>query len=424
MTFSIADWERDILKELAVKQAELASLPIMQERKKQWFNTNTGHGGTKPPVVIEEETFSYDFLPEGIFQCESELARKIERDIIQVIRSYELINDDKVVPDTYRMNWFIDVDEFGIEVPIVNAPGMNGKQVGYKFIHPIKDLKKDFHKLKPACISVNKEKTFAYKVFLEDLFAGALPVEIVCDGNYISSFLTNRVIALMGMEAFFMALCDYPSETHVLMEYLTQNALHIMRFFEREELLRPNNGNHASFGSSFNFTNLLPQPDRQKELLRLRDMWLSTNSQESVGISPDMFCEFCLPYYTRVCEQAGLIYYGCCEPVSPIWNKAISQLPNLKKVSISRWCDESYMGDALRGTDIVYSRKPDPNFLSVDVSLDEESWSAHIRKSIEAARGCQMEFIIRDVYTLHGNINNARRAVELARKQIDQYDWQ
>jgi hypothetical protein len=192
-----------------------------------------------------------------------------------------------------------------------------------------------------------------------------------------------------------------------------------MHYYEREGLLTPSNGNHSSFGSSYNFTDELPQMDYTGGPYRLRDMFLSANSQETVGVSPRMFQEFCLPYYIRVCEQAGLIYYGCCEPASPFWDAAISKLPNLKKVSISRWCDEQFMGDALQGSGIVYSRKPDPNYLSVDRHLNEEAWAMHIRTSLHAARGCQMEIIIRDVYTLHGDIGNARRAVEIARGEVD-----
>jgi hypothetical protein len=295
----------------------------------------------------------------------------------------------------------------------------DGIPTGYRFHHPIKDLKEDFHKLKPARLTVDKEGTLAYKAFLEDLFEGVLPVEIVCSGGGLSMFLTHRVIELMGMEAFFTSMVDYPDEMHALMEYLTQNALYLMHFYEREGLLTPSNGNHDSFGSSYNFTDQLPQKDYAGGPYRLKDMFLATNSQETVGVSPRMYREYCLPYYKRVCEPAGLIYYGCCEPVSPFWDTCVSQLPNLKKVSISRWCDEGHMGEALRGTDIVYSRKPDPNFLGVDRHLNEEAWAAHIRTSLEAARGCQMEFIIRDVYTVHGDLNNARRAVEIARREVD-----
>ena len=79
------------------------------------------------------------------------------------------------------------------------------------------------------------------------------------------------------------------------------------------------------------------------------------------------------------------------------------------------------VGEALRGTDIVFSRKPNPNFLGVDETLDEEAWSTHIRTTLEATRGVSVEFIIRDVYTVHGDLTKPRRAVELARRQIEQH---
>ena len=79
------------------------------------------------------------------------------------------------------------------------------------------------------------------------------------------------------------------------------------------------------------------------------------------------------------------------------------------------------MGEALRGSEIVYSRKPDPNFLSVDERLDEQTWTTHIRETLAATRGVFVEFIIRDVYTVHGNLNNARNAVEIARREIDRH---
>jgi len=77
------------------------------------------------------------------------------------------------------------------------------------------------------------------------------------------------------------------------------------------------------------------------------------------------------------------------------------------------------MGDALRGSDIVFSRKPDPNFLGVDVTLNEAGWAAHIGETLDATRDVFTEIIIRDVYTVHGNLNKARRAVEIARQEIN-----
>jgi hypothetical protein len=133
-----------------------------------------------------------------------------------------------------------------------------------------------------------------------------------------------------------------------------------------------------------------------------------------------MFGEFCAPYYRAVCAPLGLLYWGCCEPAHPLWEH-IRPMPHLKKVSISRWCDQPFMGEALRGTDIVFSRKPDPKFLGVHERLDEEAWAAHVRETLEAARGCFVEFIYRDVYTVHGNLAKPRRAVEIARREIERH---
>lgn len=419
MDFTVFDWERPILKELAERQAAYAALPVMRDREKMWRAVNTYKGGNVPvPVVIEECTFDRDFMPEGVYRCKSETGRSIEYSLLHAIRNFELIGDDKVTPDTFQIGWFTNVEEFGLNVPVERTTDANGVETGYRFHHPIKNLREDMYKLRPLSIYVDKVKTLEYKAFLEDLFEGALPVEIVCNGGGLPLFLTNRVIELMSMQAFYISMLDYPNETHALMEYLTHNALALMEYYERGGFLTLSNGNHSSFGSSYNFSDALPQKDYTHGPLRLKDMFLATNSQETVGISPAMFQEFCLPYYSRICVTAGLIYYGCCEPVSPFWGSSLSRLPNLKKVSISRWCDESFMGEALRGTAIVFSRKPNPNFLSVDDRLDEEAWAKHIRASLQAARGCRMEIIIRDVYTVHGDISKARRAVEIAKKEV------
>jgi hypothetical protein len=418
MIWKIPPAERAYLRELAKKQAEYAALPIMEQRKQMWYDLNDAHPGARPPVVIETWTFDRDFLPESVFQCTSPEGRYIETQLLRNIRNHELINDDKVIPDTFDIGWFIQEDEFGVEIEREDIPDSDGVVTGFRFHHPISDLENDLSILKPSTFQVDRQKTLTWQEYLADLFGGYLPVEIRT-GCHTSTMLTHRVIELMGMQAFFTAILDQPEAVHRLMAYLRDNALSRMRWLESEGLLRLNNGNQDSFGSSYNFTTRLPQDDLDGGPVRLADFWGCSNSQETVGISPAMFREFCFPYYREVCEPFGLLYYGCCEPVHSFWNE-ISQLPHLKKVSISPWSDQEFMGEALRGTEIVFSRKPDPNFLSVDERLDESAWADHIRETLAATHGVFVEFIVRDVYTLHGDVNNARRAVEIARNEVEE----
>ena len=416
--FTLPDQERVYLRELAKQQAEYAALPIMEERKQMWYALNDAHPGARPPVIIETWTFDRDFMPESVFQCQSKLGRQIETQLLRNIRNHELIDDDKVMPDTFNISWFIEENEFGVSIDVETIKDAQEIETGFRYLHPIKDLASDLSLLKPTSLWVDRHRTQAYQDFLEELFGDVLPVRIQT-GCHISTMLTNRVIELMGMQNYFMAIYDQPDVVHQLMGYLRDNALRRMRWMEAEGLLRLNNGNQDSFGSSYNFTKNLPSPAHDGSNTHLSDLWGCSNSQETVGISPKMFREFCFPYYRDVCEPWGLIYYGCCEPAHPFWSE-ISRLPHLKKVSISRWCDQQFMGEALQGTEIVYSRKPDPNFLSVDAQLDEQSWAAHIRETLDATPDVFVEFIIRDVYTLHGNIENARNAVSIARQVIDQ----
>ncbi len=416
MAWILPDTERDYLRKLAKRQAEIAALPIMDAREQHWYDLNDGRPGARPPVIIETWTFNRDFMPPAIFQTESQVGRQIERQLLRNIRNHELINDDKVIPDTFDVGWFVDIDEFGVTIERTKVKDAQGFETGYQFEHPIQDLARDFSMLKPATCRVDRERTAAWQAFLDDLLGDILPVRIRT-GTFGSTMLTHRVIELMGMQAFFMAMIDTPDAMHRLMGFLRDNALRMMDWAEAEGLLRVNNGNQDSFGSSYNFTTQLPAPDYPGGPARLRDMWGNANSQETVGVSPAMFHEFCFPYYRDVCEPVGLLYYGCCEPAHPFWDD-LSRLPNLKKISISRWCDQTLMGEALQGTEIIFSRKPDPNFLSVDERLDEEAWAAHIRETLDATKGVFVEFIIRDVYTVHGDLGNARRAVEVARREI------
>ena len=144
------------------------------------------------------------------------------------------------------------------------------------------------------------------------------------------------------------------------------------------------------------------------------------NSQETVGISPQMFREFIYPYYRELAQEFGLVYYGCCEPVHDIWDDCISRLPNLRKVSVSAWCDEKAMGERLGGSGVIYSRKPRPNYIGVGV-LDEAAFADHILQTLRSAKGCQLEILFRDIYSLDGDVSKPGRAVSIVRKLIDTY---
>lgn len=181
-------------------------------------------------------------------------------------------------------------------------------------------------------------------------------------------------------------------------------------------MLTPCCGNNWVAQGTFAFSNEM----KKEGEITLKDVWGFMDSQETVGVSPDMFHEYIFPAYKRISSLFGRLSYGCCEPVHTFWEKSLSTLENLRKISISPWCDEEYMGAALRGKNIVYQRKPSPLFIGgADIELDEEGFREHIRKTMRAAEGCPLEITFRDTYTLNGNLGKPRRAVEIVREEIE-----
>jgi hypothetical protein len=98
-------------------------------------------------------------------------------------------------------------------------------------------------------------------------------------------------------------------------------------------------------------------------------------------------------------------------------------MENLRKVSISPWCDVNFMGDRLRGKKIIFHRKPSPNYLGTGTNLDEEAFRAHIREALIAANGCSLEITQRDVYSINNDEEKAKRYIAIIREEIENC-WQ
>ena len=204
-----------------------------------------------------------------------------------MLRSHELINDDKVVPDRWEIGWNCSIDWMGVKVGREMAKDSQGIEVGWHYQHPITDLKRDLSLLKPARCSVDREKTYQWKAFLEDLFGDLLPVEIRT-GIFGDTFLTSKVVELMSMEAFFLAMYDSPDEVHQLMGFLADNALRVMKWAEAEGLLRLNNANQQSFGSSYNFTSKLPGPAFSSTGQAVGDVGIGQQPGDGGGLNRDV----------------------------------------------------------------------------------------------------------------------------------------
>lgn len=402
--------ERGILRELAKRQAEYAALDVMGRRTELWYAHNSLRDRT-PPIVVEEGTFESEILPPA--RCRSPFAQELERTMQRFLVNHELVDDDKVVPSYLPLALVIDRREFGVGL---TTHGVKDS-VAYQYDHLLHSISGDFHKLRPSTYhcdrALNRERLETAQELLGDL----LPVHVENHSLNWYMTLTLKAVALLGLENLMLEMAEEPEEVERLMTFLTQDVERFLDWQEAENLLTANSGNHYVGSGSFGFTREL---DTEAPRLTTRSLWGNMNSQESSCISPAMYRELVYPYYEKLAGRFGHIYYGCCEPVHAIWKDCLENLPNLRKVSISPWCDEAVMGEALRGRDIIYSRKPSPNFIGVGRELDEPAFREHIRKTLRCAQGCVIEFIFRDIYTLGGDLQKPGRAVKIVRELIEE----
>lgn len=402
--------DKRILRETAAHQMELAAAPRMAELEALWLRHNACLD-SRPTVYVEWATFAHEVIPP-LMRCTGEEARAIEYALLANFAGHELFDDDSVVPDYMPVRVHTHFVPFGIEVRREHA---SAGGLGHRFREVLRDLGEDFGKLGKSTYGADMARSQALLERYDALFGDILPARLA--GECLYAVPTQCIVHIMSMENMLFAMCDYPELFHRMMDMLTSDYIEYFRFREARGLILPTTRTEPVGNGSFAFTDALPGPEvAARRPLTTRDVWGFLDSQETTGISPDMYAEFIYPYYRRIAEQYGMLSYGCCEAVDPIWDRCLSALPNLRKLSISPWCNEELMGERLRGSNIVYHRKPSPNMLGVGAALDEDAVRASARRTLAAARGCTIEFAQRDVYTVGGDMGKVRRYVELIRQ--------
>lgn len=403
--------DREILRALAHRQLEAANSPKNRSRVEAWKKHNA-LCGERPMIHVELGTFEQEIIPQRL-RCETESGRQLERALWSSFINLTEFDDDRVVPDYFGVNvrtWF---NPFGHVVTQHNAVNENGeKSLGHQFDYWISDLEEDWDKLKPSDFGADLAGTKAYKVLAESAFGDILPVRL--DGAALYAVPTQQVVHLMGMEQMCFALYDCPELFLEMMDRLAEDYLAFFGYLEKNGLLYPTTTFQPVGQGTVAFTDEL-----KKEMpLKTTDVWGFLDSQETVSISPEMFHDFVFPCYKKIAQCYGLLSYGCCEPVHPVW-ESIKTLPNLRKVSVSPWCDQAFMAEQLRGSKTIFHRKPSPNYLGMGTALDEDAFRAHISETIRLARGCTLEITQRDVYTINNDIHKVRRYVEIIREEIE-----
>ncbi len=404
----------DILRRLAERVRAISESPVNAERRRAWYALDAGEADRV--MILAELSGVRDRnhpLPGEICRCVGEWARGVEYGLRATIWQFEELQDDHVVEPVINTNWKVATSNYGVVVIMHHSD--SGTPLGARcWDPPIRDLDKDFDNLHPRTFSVDRDASLAAKARLENVFDGILSVRMR-GAHYWTLGMTWPAIELIGLEGLMMAMYDNPAGLHRLMAFLRDDHLAFIDWLEREGLYSLNNENEYLGSGSVGYTHSLPQADwKPGSIVRNRDLWMLSESQETVGVGPPQFEEFIFPYQLELVAKFGKCYYGCCEPVHNRWH-ILKQLPNLARVSVSPWADQVFMAEAL-GRDCVFSRKPNPTLISTSL-FDENAIRADLRQTLDIARACRLEIIMKDVHTLNNEPTRLARWVRLARAE-------
>ncbi len=402
-----------ILRRLAEQKALLADDPVNTERREAWYAHDSGDDSRVMIVaewgaVVDENRLTHDHPLE----CKDEWARGIEDAIRSELYIFEALNSDEVVEPTWNIGWQITNTGYGVEAEH-HKTEQRAVMGAISWDAAITDLDADFHKLKQREFSIDREKSLAEKQKFEAVFDGILEVRMR-GMPWWSMGMTGVASQIVGLEGLMMQMVDNPEGMHRLMSFLRDDHLAAIDWYEQEGLLTLNNENDYIGSGSRGYSRALPQNGDGS--VKAIDLWLLLESQETVGISPDMFEEFVLPYQLSMAERFGRCYYGCCEPVHSRVQH-IKKLHNIARISVSPWADEEIMA-AECGREIAYSRKPNPTMISTE-TFDEDAIRADLRHTLEVARDCRIEIAMKDVHTLNNEPQRLVRWVELAREEVE-----
>ena len=409
-SFRVSKLEREVLRRLAGEVAELAARPSEAEKRELWYRHNALEA-TRPLIYCDPENGWNEIIPPRELVCRGQLARRWEMNLRKEIFWGAHMGDDYTIQPYFEVFHVHSggLEEWGLKERIIGGEGGGS----YRWDAPIKS-EEDLEKLHFPKLEVDHEATCRLLGLAEEVLGDLLTVRARTNWWWTLG-MTQKAAFLRGLEQMMVDMIDNPGLLHRFMAFLRDGTLALLDYLEAEGLLSLNNDGAYVGSGGLGWSRELPQSDFAGRV-RLCDMWGFAESQETVGVSPQMFAEFVFPYQLPILERFGLNCYGCCEPLDRRWH-IIQGTPKLRRVSISPWANVSRMAEMLQGRYIL-SLKPRPSDLAVS-SLDEDKIRAELRETFRITRNCRVEAIMKDNHTIGNNPQNVIRWCQIAREEAE-----
>lgn len=402
--------ERRILRDCAVRVRELSERPAEAEKKRLWTALNDLRP-ERPVIFCDPENGWNEIITQDRIKCRNPLLRVWEMHLRKEIFWGTEMGDDKVIENYFNVPYDYIDSGWGLEEKRIG--GENGGS--YVWEAPISEYEEDFDKLKCPELTIDYERTGQVVALARDILGDILTVRL--RGLWWWTLgMTWEMIRLRGLENFMMDMYDKPEWLHRTMAFLRDGTLRKLDFLGENDLFALNTEGTYVGSGGFGWTEELPQKDFNPAHVRTMDMWGFTESQETVGVSADMFEEFVFRYQFPIQERFGINCYGCCEPLDKRWH-VVKKVPRLRRVSTSPWANRKDMAAKLEDNYIM-SLKPSPTSLA-QPKIDEDAIRREVRDDLEVTKDCVVEYIMKDNHTIGHNPENLKTWCRIVREEIE-----
>jgi hypothetical protein len=401
--------DRTILRELAAKVAEIAALPVQEEKRKLWRKLN-GLKPERPMVTIDQVCWSEMNIDGKLtLHCEDKECRNYELGLRRTLLQWEYFPVDMVVEPFIKVYKAVHNTAFGMTVEEHTLATFESNEVlSHKFENQFNTIDDAAAKIKMPVITHDAAETKRRMEFAASIFDGVMPLREEGVDPYLS--IWDPIATWMSVEGALYGLVDKPEMMHAMAKRIVDGYMVMLDQLEEQGLLCHSQALVHCTGA---FADELPAPGFNPQKPRTKDIWMFGLAQMFATVSPAMFEEYEIDYMMPIFKRFGLVYYGCCDPLDGKM-KEVKKIPNVRKISMSPWAKREKGAEEI-GRDYVFSNKPNPAFIAV-TSFDGD----HVRKDLETTReickryNCPLEFIFKDISTVHSEALRLKQWADIA----------
>lgn len=435
--------ERERLRSLAKRAAELSATSENPAKRREWYRHNALEAG-RPMVLVYPEGSWVELLPRSALQCADETVREVEYKLLARILQAEVLRDDMVFEPEFLVPKIIDYTTFlpertrhqtttfhfhtGLVSPVTGweVNPVSGflptlweanRQLGEQQADHGRELLRAASELAGYTtprVECREKESLEKHDRIRELIGDILDVRLVgivhCSFHLAATYCTLRG----GMMNMLYDLAERQDLVHQTMERLRDFNLDLVRQYQEQGLFELNHGGFLQSTGGLGFTNDLPAPGFDGNHVRPADIWASSEAQEFSHVSPEMHAKFVLQYEKDLLGPFGLTGYGCCEPLEDKLDDLFA-IENLRRLSCSPSADIESFAEKVADRYIL-SWKPDPSFLARDFVQSE--LESYLRDALRRLGGCRFEIILKDTHTCQGRPERFQRWMETLRRVV------